>query len=243
MRYTPAQLVEAVGQARGDGRYFLVGALCQMPVEEREHVLAQVLNKELRPDERVSVLAALAQLRPATYLAPFIETGLRSRSINVQQTAIASLPSLVGDGLDPDLGQQVERWVRHRLANPRRENTWATWEIPSAALALLPSYGMDRVAGLLAAIEPRMLPEERQKWRSLEAVGNHQTFTQLLQDWQSENTGEVDDPDPQDPTADVAVDRVMKRLGYPPTNPESPVYDPLADFDEHVCMIEVEYPH
>jgi hypothetical protein len=244
MRYTPAQLVEAVGQARGDGRYFLVGALVQAPVEERENALAQVLDNEMRPDERLSVLAELARLRPATYLAPFIETGLRSRSITVQQTAIVSLLSLVGDGLDADLGQEVERWLRHRLANPRRENTWATWEIPSAALALLPSYGMDRVAGLLAAIEPRMLPEEQQKWRAVQqAVGNHQRFTQLLRDWQSENTGVVDDPDPKDPTADVAVDRVMKRLGYRPANPDSPVYDPLADFDAQVCMIEVEYPH
>jgi hypothetical protein len=155
-----------------------------------------------------------------------------------------ALPSLVGDGLGPDLGQQVERWLRHRLANPRREHTWATWEIASAALALLPSYGMDRVAVLLAAVEPRMLPEERLKWRSLQqAVGDYRTFTQLLHDWASENTGEVDDPDPKDPTADIAVDRVMKRLGYRPTNPESEVYGPVADVHDHVCMIEVEYPH
>ena len=242
-RYTLAQLVEAVGQARGDGRYFLVGALLQAPIEERGNALTQVLSRELRPDERLSVLGGLAQLRPAVYLGRFIETGLRSRSINVQQRAIAWLPSLVGDGLDADLGQQVERWLRHRLANARRENTWATWEIPSAALALLPSYGMNRVAGLLATIESRMLPEERQKWRSLqEAVGDQQAFTRLLRDWQSEKSGEGDDPDPKDPTADIAVDRVMKRLDYRPANPASAVYDPLADFDAHVCVIEAKYP-
>src|SRR3989337_1704181 len=109
MRYTPAQLVEAVGHARGDGRYFLIGALLQVPSEERENALAQVRGKELRPGERLSVLGGLAELRPATYLGPFIETGLRSRSIDVQQTAIVWLPSLVGEGLDPALGQQVER--------------------------------------------------------------------------------------------------------------------------------------
>jgi hypothetical protein len=242
-RYSPAQLVEAVGRARGDGRYFLVGALLQVSAEERGDALAQVLNNELRPDERLSVLAGLARLRPATYLAPLIETGLRSRSINVQQTAIASLPSLVGDGLDADLGRRVERWLRHRMANPRRERTWATWEIPAAALALLPSYGMDRVVGLLAAIEPRMLPEERQKWRSLQqSVGDYPRFTQLLQDWEGENQGDADDPDPMDPTADVAVDRVMKRLGYPPINPDSAVHDPLADFDPPTHLIEYKDP-
>ena len=240
MRYNPAQLVEAVGRARGDGRYFLVGALLQVPVEEREEALAHVLNHQLRADERLSVLAGLARLRPTVYLAPLIETGLRSRSINVQQTAIACLPSLVGDGLDADLGRQVERWLRHRLANPRREQTWATWEIPAAALALLPSYGLDRVVGVLTAIEPRMLPEERQKWRSLQqSVGDYQTFTQLLRDWAMENGGEADDPDPEDPTADIAVDRVMKRLGYRPTNPDRAVHDPLADFDP--LTYEVEY--
>ena len=145
--------------------------------------------------------------------------------------------------MDPDLGRQVERWLRHRLANPRRVNTWATWEIPSAALALLPSYGVDRVAALLAAIEPRMLPEERQRWRSLQpAVGDYQAFTELLQDWEMENGGEADDPDPRDPTADVAVDRVMRRLDYRPGNPDSAVYDPLADVDPPTYVTEFKGP-
>jgi hypothetical protein len=47
------------------------------------------------------------------------------------------------------------------------------------------------------------------------------------------------DPDPRDPTADVYVDRVMKRLGYRPANPESQVYDSLAEFDVPTYVIDV----
>lgn len=92
LRYQPAQIVGAVDRARGDGRYFLVKALIALRVEQREDALSQVIGKKLRPDERQMALAELARPRPSTYLAPMIDTGLRSRSINVQQMAVASLP-------------------------------------------------------------------------------------------------------------------------------------------------------
>jgi hypothetical protein len=37
----------------------------------------------------------------------------------------------------------------------------------------------------------------------------------------------------------VSVDRVMRRLGYPPANPRSAVYDDLADFDVPTHVIDV----
>lgn len=239
-RYDVTQIVEAVGRARGDGRCFLVRALTKLPVEQREDALSQVLSAEMRPDERQIVLGELTRLRPATYLASFIATGLRSRSINVQQTTLAALPALVEDRLPTELGDQIEGWLRRRLANPRRENTWATWEIPAVALALLPSHGTDRVVGLIAEIEPRMQPEERQRWRSLERlVGEPEAFWEGLVGWFDENVGPALDSDPRDPTADVAVDRAMKRLGYSPANPESQVFDPLAEFDVPMYVIDV----
>jgi len=240
LRYDPDRVVEAVGLARGDGRYFLVVALTEMPVDRREDVLSQVLDKELRPEERLIVLAELARLRPRAYVGRFIETGLRSRSINVQQMTVATLPTLVGDGLSTELGEQVEGCLRHRLANKRRENTWATWEIPAVAQALVPFYGIDRIVALVAAVEPRMQREERERWRSLEqTVGDPQAFSPGLDDWKCENIGEAPDPDPRDLTADVYVDRVMKRLGYRPANPESQVYDSLAEFDVPTYVIDV----
>lgn len=195
-----------------------------------------MLDKELRPDERQMVLAALARLRPSKYLAPLVETALHSRSIKVQQMAVAVLPELVGEGLAPELGEQVERWLRRRLANPRRENTWAAWEIPGVALALLPSHGTDRIVALLDGIAPRMQPDERQTWSSLRPAANlAQALHEGLTGWFGENHG-VSDAEPResdlpDPTADVYVDRVMKQLGYRPTNSNSPVYDPPADFE------------
>lgn len=243
LRYEPAQIVDAVDRARGDGRYFLVSALIDLPVWQREGALSQVLGKELRPDERQMALAELARLRPrpSQYLPQLIETGLRSRSINVQQMAVAVLPELVGEGLAPELGEQLERWLRRRLANPRRESTWAMWEIPGVALALLPSYGTDRVSALLNDIEPRMQPDERETWRPLKNAANDaQVFQQGLTEWLREN--HVDsDPELRDPTAEVSVDRVMKRLGYKPANPESLVYDSLADFDVPMYVIDATY--
>jgi hypothetical protein len=232
LRYEPDQIAEAVGRARGEGRYFLVTALTELPIERREPALAQVVDMELKPDERLFVLTELARLRPSIYLTQFIQHGLRSRSINVQQVAIANLPTMVGDGLPIDLAQQVERWLRHRMANPRRQNTWATWEVPGVALALLPSYGVDRVVALVASVEDRMQHEELSRWRPLKAIaGDALAFAKGLEDWRTENSFGPLDPDPRDPTANVNVDRAMRRLGYRPANPDSKVYDVLEDFD------------
>ena len=240
LRYSPAQVVEAVDRARGDGRYFLVTALLHLPGEQREGALAHVLNKELRADERQMVLANLARLRPSEYLPQLIETGLRSRSINVQQMALAVLPDIVGEGLDPELGQQVERWLRRRLANPRRERTRAMWEVPGVALTLLPSYGPEGVAALLREVELRMQPDERDRWQSLQAaVTDARTFKQGLTEWLWENGSAGAEADVRDPTADIDVDRVMKRLGYQPANPARVVYDPCADFDVREMVIDV----
>lgn len=236
-RYEAAQIVEAVDRARGDGRYFLVRALLELdlPVEQSEDVLAQVLEKELRPDECEMVLVRLARLRPTTYLPKLIETGLRSHSINVQQMTIAVLPDLVGEGLSPALGEQVEGWLRRRLANPRRGGSWATWEIPDAARALMPSYGTERVIALLSDIEPKMQPEEQDMWRTLkQAVGDRGAFQRTLGTWSDQNkAGSIatGPREPRDPTAELSVDRAMRRLGHRPANPESQVYDSLADFN------------
>jgi hypothetical protein len=240
LRYEAAQIVEAIDRARGDGRYFLVTALCELPVEQREGALAQVLGMELRADERSAALAELARLRPTTYLGPLIESGLRSRSINVQQVAIGVLPGLVGDGLETGLAEQVEGWLRRRLANPRRAGTWAMWEIPSAALGLWPSYGPDRIVALLTDIEPRMQPDERDRWRSLKpTVNDSGAFKKGLTEWMRESSLEAAESDPRDPTAEVSVDRVMKRLGYHPANPESQVYDSLSDFAVSTYVFDV----
>jgi hypothetical protein len=239
LRYSPAQVLEAVDRARGNGRYFLVSALIGLPDGEREDALSQVLDRELRPDERQMVLAALARLRPSQYLEQLVETGLRSRSINVQQMTLAALPELVDSGLAQHLGEQVERWLRRRLANPRRESTWAMWEIPGVALSLLPSYGTNGVAALLNEIEPRMQPDERDRWHSLEAAATDaSTFEQGLNEWLRVNGSAEAVAEVRDPTADIDVDRVMKRLGYKPANPASDVYDPLAGTDGVEIVID-----
>jgi hypothetical protein len=240
-RYEAAQILGAIDRARGDGRYFLVTALLELdlPDKQSEDALAQVLKKELRPDERQKVLVRLAQLQPTRYLPTLIDVGLRSRSINVQQMTVAVLPDLVGDGLSPELGAQLEGWLRHRLANPRRGGTWAMWEIPSVARALMPSYGMNRIVALLNDIEPKMQPDERNMWLSLEqAVGERRAFERRLTGWSQQNSVGPLASDGRDPTAEVSVDRTMKRLGYRPANPESRVYDALADFD--VPMLEFD---
>jgi hypothetical protein len=242
-RYDADQVVEAVGRARGEGRLFLVVALTQWPdPAEREHALAQVLDKELRPDERHLALAELARRNPQDYLGIFVDTGLRSRSIGVQQMTVAGLPPLVGDGLDTELTERLKGWLRHRLANPRRENTWAGWEVPGVALALLPSIGFEDVVGLLDEVEPRMQPEERQRWRELERIRSREdSFVAELEAWWREGgPGAAPLPNPPDPTADLYVDRVMKRLGHRPANPESTVYDSLADFDVPMYVIDLE---
>jgi GNAT superfamily N-acetyltransferase len=243
-RYEAAQIVEAVDRARGDGRYFLVSALLELPAEQHEDALGRVLEMDLRPDERQMVLARLARLRPTKYLPLLIQSGLRSRSINVQQMAVAVLPDLVGEGLPPDLGEQVEGWLRRRLANPRRGGTWAMWEIPSAALALLPSYGTDRIASLITAIESKMQPDERNTWLPLKQVVNdRRAFEQGLIEWRDRNGSRSAESDPRDATADVHVDRAMKRLGYRPANPDSQVYDSLADSDVPTFVFDVRGDH
>ena len=114
------------------------------------------------------------------------------------------------------------------------------WEIPSAALALLPSHGMHRIVALLTDIEPKMQPDERVTWLSLkQAVDDPGAFEQRLTKWRDPNRPRSAWLDPRDPTAEVSVDRVMKRLGYSPANRESPVYDSLADFDVPTFVFDV----
>lgn len=241
-RYEAVQILEAVGRARGDGRYFLVRALLRLdlPVEESRDVLEQALEEELRPDERQMILARLACLRPTTYLPTLIETGLRSRSINVQQMTVAVLPDLVIDGLSPELADRVEGWLRRRLANPRRADTWAMWEIPDVARALMLSYGPDRTIALLRDIEPKMQPEERRLWSSLEReIGDPEAFEGSLERWSNQDSEGPPAADPRDPTAEISVDRAMKRLGFRPANPQSRVYDSLADHDVPTYVIDV----
>lgn len=243
-RYQAAQIAEAVGRARGDGRYFLVSALLELPVEQHEDALTQLLGMELSLDERRMVLARLARLRPAKYLAALIESGLRARSINVQQMTVAVLPDLVSEGLSPELGAQIEGWLRRRLANPRRGGTWAMWEIPSVALALLPSYGPDRIVALLTDMEPDMQPDERVMWLRLkQAVEGRGALEQGLTAWGDQNRTQWTESNRRDPTADVRVERVMKRLGYSPANPASYVYDSLADFDLPVFVFDARRGH
>lgn len=228
-RYDDTQLVEAIGQARGDGRWHLVLALTRRPGLEREQALKRVLELEVRPDERSMILHALAEIRPAAYLRQWIEEGLRSRSINAQQSVIAELPRHAGEGLDPGLCEEVAGWLRRRLRNPRRGNAYATWEVPGVALVLVPSYGIAGVRQLLEELKPRMQPHESPWWhRALAAADD--AFVGVLRDWHYENVvGDDDEPDERDPTALVYVDRVMKRLGFTPTNPDSTPYDDLAD--------------
>jgi hypothetical protein len=218
--------------------------LLELPDEQSEPALRHVLAKELRPDEHQMVLARLARVRPMEFLPTLIESGLQARSINVQQMAVAVLADLVVQGLAPELGWQVEGWLRRRLANPRRGGTWATWEIPSAALALLPSYGTERLVALLTDIEPKMQPDERDSWRSVErAVRDHRAFETGLRAWRDQNQSERVAPDPRDPTAEVSVERVMKRLGYRPTNAESRVYDSLDGFCVPTFVFDVSAAH
>jgi len=200
-RYDAAQLVDAVDHARGDGRYFVVCALIGFPGEtRREAALAQVVDKELRPDARQLVLAELARLNPATYLRMMIETGLRSRSIGVQQMAVGALPSLVEEGLAPDLGEPVEGWLRRRLKNPRRQSTWAGWETPGVALALLPTYGVETVLRLLDELDPRLQSGERSRLPTLRAAAHDEEgFQRILQQWFGEDTGGGAAPPPPDP--------------------------------------------
>lgn len=228
-RYERGQIVDAVDGARGDGRYWLVRALLALTGDGQEAALAQVLEKELRADERQMVLEKLVRLRPGTYLPQLIERSLRSRSIGVQQGAVALLADVVSDALSPELADQVEGWFRRRMANPRRVANWATWDIPGAALTLLPSYGRDRIVRLLMDVEPRMQLEEREMWQSLTStLTDSRAFEEALREWSFQSRSATSRRDPRDPTTNVCVDRVMKRLGYRPANPDSKVYYALA---------------
>ena len=229
-RYSAAQLVEAIGRARGDGRYFLVRALTNLPGPEREHALARVLDAELRADERHMVRRALARSRPDTYLRPLLVEGLRSRSINVQQMVVAGLPSLVGDGLEAAIADELESWLRKRLKSPGRANTWALWEVPGIALSLLPARGPVSVWELLQEISPQMQPEERERHRAVQEAGDDTARIESLRTWFQENiwgaAGDLDvDRDPNRPGRRPA----MKRLGLKPVNPGSATYDDLHD--------------
>lgn len=240
-RYTAEQLVEAVGRARGDSRYSLVAALINFPGPEREDALARVLDADLAPVERYMVRSTLARLRPDKYLRPLVMEGLRSRSINVQQILVTELPSLLGAGREPDLADELERWLRKRLKSPGRASTWAVWEVPGIALSLLPSRGPGRVWKLLEEISPSMQPEERERWRAMQEAGDDEARVERLRDWYQENIGEEDDFDAGlDPTALVYVDRVMKRLGFMPANPGSATYDDLQDDQTSLFEVTVD---
>ena len=244
-RYTAGQLVEAIGRARGEGRFFLVDALCYFPGREREDGLAHILDEaDLRPDERHMVRATLAQLRPGRYLRPLIAEGFRSRSINVQQMTVAVLPSLIGDGLEADVADEVERWLRHRLKNPGRANTWAGWEVPGIALSLLPSRGPATVWGLLDELSPRLQPEERERWHRLRQTPDDAARVEGLRSWHQEDGSLEDDRSDLDPTALVYVDRTMKRLGFTPANPESETYDDDPDDEarKYEITLDVRQP-
>lgn len=207
--------------------------LADFPGPEREAALTRALEGKLPPDEWYMTRASLAQLRPEKYLRPLIAEGLRSRSINVQQCVVADLPSLVGEGLEPDLADEIERWLRHRLKSPGRANTCAGWEVPGIALSLLPSLGPARVWSLLDEVSPRMQPEERERWHDLrETRGDDAARVEALRRWHQEDGPGYEDDSDRDPTALVYVDRVMKRLGFVPANPESEPYDDDPDPDE-----------
>jgi len=232
-RYAAAQLVEALGRARGESRFFVVMALAEFPGPEREAALTRVLEGELRPDEWYMARSALARSRPEKYLRPLIAEGLRSRSINVQQCVVAYMPSLVGDGLEEDLADELERWLRHRLKSPGRGTTCAGWEVPGIALSLLPSRGPARVWRLLDEVSPRMQPEERERWHDLrEQRDTDAARIGGLRTWHHEDVAGYENDSDRDPTAQVYVDRVMKRLGFTPANPESEPYDDDPNPDE-----------
>lgn len=80
-RYAAGQLVEATGRARGEGRFFLMDALCYFPGLEREDGLAHILDEaDLRPYERHMVLATQVQCRhtrPSTVRSLFESLSLR----------------------------------------------------------------------------------------------------------------------------------------------------------------------
>jgi hypothetical protein len=85
-----------------------------------------------------------------------------------------------------------------------------------------------------------MQPAELRTWRTLEqAVAGHLSLEQALTAWSRENGSGPAEPDPRDPTAEVSVDRVMRRLGYHPTNPESQVYDAFPDAHLEVSVFGV----
>lgn len=240
-RYTAEQLVEAIGRARGDSRYSLVAALTNFPGPGREDALARVLDADLAADERHWVRSALARQRPDMYLRELIMEGLHSRSINVQQMVVAELPALLGDGQEADLADELERWLRRRLNSSGRANTWATWEVPGIALSLLQSRRPARVWKLLEEISPRLQPEEGERWRAVQEVGDDEARIERLRDWYQENIGEEDGFDADlDPTALVYVDRAMKRLGFRPANPGSATYDDLQDYGASVSEVLVD---
>jgi len=229
-RYSAAQLVEAIGRARGESRSHLVAALTNFPGPEREDALARILEAELRPDERHMTRSALARLRPDNYLRPLVVEGLRSRSINVQQLVVAELPSLLEDARGVDLTDELERWLRQRLKSPGRTNTWAVWEIPGIALSLLPSLGPARVWELLEELSPRMQPEERERWGVCQEADDDAVRIESLRNWHQQYIGEEGDVDQdRDPTALVYVDRAMKRLAFSPANPTRSTYDDPHD--------------
>lgn len=207
-------------------------ALTIFPGPEREHALARVLDAELRADERHMARLALARLRPDTYLRPLVAEGLRARSINVQQMLVAVLPSLVGDGPEAAMADELESWLRRRLKSPGRAHTWAVWEVPGIALSLLPTRGPVSVWELLEEISPQMQPEERERHRAVQEAGDDTARIEGLRSWFQENIWGAAPGDlgvDRDPTALVDVDRVMRRLGVRPAHPGSTTYENVRD--------------
>jgi hypothetical protein len=97
---------------------------------------------------------------------------------------------------------------------------------------------MARVRQLLEELAPRMHADES-PYVHRALAGDDEAFLEVMRDWHGENVIWDDERDERDPTALVYVDRVMKRLGFNPSNPDSVPYDDLAD-DEGVDMYEID---
>lgn len=221
-RYTAEQLADGIARARGDSRWFLVTALIQLRGPATEAALRRVLAMDLRPGDRYMVMRALAETRPAEHLRPFVLEWLRSSSIGHQQMAIAQLATMGDPVVAAGLADEVAGWLTRRLKNPRREHTWALWEVPDAALALIPSYGPRKVREVVDELAPRMQPEEHDRWSTVKrASADEDGFILALRRWSEdpEVKGVSHHDETYDPTADAEVDRAMRRLHISPANP------------------------
>jgi hypothetical protein len=220
--YTFDQVIEAIASTRGDGAHFILTLYLYGHKEgvgaERFRRLLATAN--LRGQDQMGVHTAIAQLDP-TYAADLPRVLRSATSVGAQQVLLAALPELLPrEKQNSAVADELEAWLRRRVARLSYLENGASWEIPSVALAVLYTTDASRARALLGDLAPHLNERERPLAQAAHE-SDDKGFEVSLTEWFNMD-GATREPAPseiaeQDAEIEREAAKYMRRLGFHPS--------------------------